>query len=217
MNRFCACSAFSEIAGLRLCVQALIPVSSVPMNPVSMPTAWAPVHAAETAPDAARGVKAPVSSQGPVWTLQRRCALSPTQFACGLGLAALACVSVSAGFWWLGAAWVSVFAGLECLVVGIAFAVHAAHAADGERLWLRGGRLHVERRCGWRLDQRDFDLARVQLLNTEAAGIELRDRDGAWSVGALASAHRRKQVWTELLRTRADLQRGSQADESSWS
>lgn len=213
---FCACSAFGEIAGLRWCLQAPLPVPSVPMNPVSLPAAWAPVYPA-TAPDAVRGAEVLVPSQGPIWTLQRRCALSPSQFACGLALAAMACVFVGVGFWWLGAAWVSLFAGIECLIVGAAFAVHATHAADGERLWMQGGRLHVERRRGWRLEQRDFDLARAQVLNTEAAGIELRDRDGTWCVGTHASAHRREQVWTDLLRARAELQRGPRADESSWS
>jgi uncharacterized membrane protein len=113
---------------------------------------------------------------------------------------------VGVGFWWAGAKVVSAFAGIELVVVAAAFAAHAVHACDGERLWLRDGRLHVERRRGWRLEQRDFDLARLQVQPSDGAALELRDRAGAWRVGEHVTALRREQVRAELLRARAEAQ-----------
>ncbi len=44
-------------------------------------------------------------------------------------------------FWFQGATLVIPFATLELAAVGLAFLVYARHAADGERISLRGGAL----------------------------------------------------------------------------
>ena len=77
-------------------------------------------------------------------TLKRNCSISPAGFA-GV-FAALACVvvAIGAGFAVVGAWLVLPFAGLEVLLLGSAYVIHARRAADYERIELDSGRLTVE-------------------------------------------------------------------------
>lgn len=93
---------------------------------------------------------------GRQWRLRRNCSLAPRQLiAVFLALCALS-MGIAAGFWWLGAPAVLPFAGVELFALGLAFALYARHAGDGEHITLRNGELHVEHRCGGRVDRVSF-------------------------------------------------------------
>lgn len=103
--------------------------------------------------------------QGPhvQWFLRRNCSIQPVQ----LGWLYLAICVVSLGiglvFWYLGAPLILPFAGIEVVMVGIAFIVYAQHAADGERILLDGDRLIVELENAGQLERAEFDRSRVRI------------------------------------------------------
>lgn len=136
----------------------------------------------------------------PRWLLQRRCSLSPRQFGgCFVALAALSVV-VALFFWAQGARFVTYFAGVELLLLGLAFACHAVHAADGERLQVRGGRLLVERRCGLRHDQVALEISGMRVGEAADGAIELRVGGRCVRIGRHADVARRQQVLADLRR-----------------
>jgi uncharacterized membrane protein len=92
-----------------------------------------------------------VSGHEVAWRLRRNCSVTPAQLGQFYASLCLVSVTVGVGFWRLGAPFVLGFAGLELLAVGVAMLVYARHATDGETVWLKGGRLIVERdRAGQR-------------------------------------------------------------------
>lgn len=172
------------------------------MNPVTLPHAWA--HEPQTNPlwacrrgDVANAVDAAATT---VWSLQRRCALTPRQFGgCFLALAVLSAL-VALFFWAQGVRFVAYFAGLEVLALALAFGIHAIHAADGERLRLQGDRLIVERRTGLRVQRHEMGLAALRVAEGGDGAIELRVRGQVVPIGRHADAARRRQVLTDLRR-----------------
>jgi uncharacterized membrane protein len=76
------------------------------------------------------------------WTLQRPCSMTPGQLLIALVLIALPSVIVALGFLWQGAAWISVFNGLELVILAAAFLRYAHTAGDAE--WIRISKEHVE-------------------------------------------------------------------------
>lgn len=170
------------------------------MNPITLPRAWGhePPAAQGKAgrwgdADGAAGL-----SDDPCWLLQRRCSLSPRQFGtCFVGLAGLSAL-VALFFWAQGAPFVTLFAGIEVTALGVAFAFHALHAADGERLRLQDGRLLIERREGLRLRLEALELNELRVREGSGGTIELRVRGHSTRVGRHADAARRRQVLAEL-------------------
>jgi uncharacterized membrane protein len=174
------------------------------MNPVTLPRTWGhdmplvPGQGVRQGDFCERGLDAGSELNGRQWRLQRRCALSPRQFGvCFLALAGVS-AAVALFFWVLGAPFVTLFAGLEVLALGLAFACHALHAADGERLQVRGDRLLIEGCLG--LQQHHHSLELTALRVGEGAGgvIELHARGRCVRVGRQADATLRRQVLTEL-------------------
>ncbi|WP_423461076.1 DUF2244 domain-containing protein [Ottowia sp. VDI28] len=97
------------------------------------------------------------------WRLRRNCSVTPRQLM--LLYASLCLVSLLIGvwFWALGAKLVIGFAGIELLAVGLAFLAYARHAADGETVSLRGGRLIVEQECAGKRERMEFGCAQVRI------------------------------------------------------
>ncbi len=118
-----------------------------------------------------------VSGHALAWRLRRNCSVTPAQL--GLFYASLCLVSVTVGvlFWILGAPFVLGFAGLELLAVGAAILVYARHATDGETVWLKDGRLIVERDQAGRSERIEFASAFVRV----GVGV---DREGLIDIGA---------------------------------
>jgi len=77
-------------------------------------------------------------------TLKRNCSISPAGLLGVFAALALQVLAIGAGFAAAGAWLVLPFAGLEVAVLVGAFIAVARHAADYEKIELRGGRLMVE-------------------------------------------------------------------------
>lgn len=172
------------------------------MNPATQPASWAPLMSATPrmagrSADGAAGFG--VDAEGG-WVLQRRCALAPREF--GLCFMALASVSLLVGlfFWALGAGFVMLFAGLEVLALGAAFAWHAVHAADGERLQVDRGQLRVDQQRGLRRTQAALDLHALRVVEAAAGALELKSSGVCVTVGRTVDAPRRRQVAAALRR-----------------
>jgi uncharacterized membrane protein len=100
------------------------------------------------------------------WVMKRNCSFTPKQLlSVYLAVSAIALV-IGTVFWWHGAVAVLPFAGVECLVLGIAFLAYARHAADHETLVLVGQELHIEHHWGRRVERCSF---RTQWLRVEPA------------------------------------------------
>ena len=99
----------------------------------------------------------------------------------------LCVVSLGIGlwFWQMGARLVLGFAWIELMAVGLAFLLHARHAADGEQISLHGGRLVVELEQAGRLQRAEFDSHRVRVepRADERSLIELSGQGRSIQVG----------------------------------
>lgn len=134
------------------------------------------------------------------WLMKRNCSVSPRQFV--LFYASLAGVSlaIAAMMMWRGAWLVMPFTGIELLAVGIAFAIHARHAIDYERIRLFPHRLVIERMSAERLTQIEFNprWVRVEPGATPRDPIRLVSRGQTVSIGRHLAQYRRAQFADEL-------------------
>lgn len=110
-------------------------------------------------------------------TLKRNCSISPAGFA-GV-FAALACVvvAIGAGFAVFGAWLVLPFAGLEVLLLGTAYVIHARRAADYERIELDSGRLTVEVGEAQKTLRYEIDVCRARVRLEEERVVLLGARE----------------------------------------
>lgn len=106
---------------------------------------------------------ATVSGQRIDWRLARNCSATPAQLGWTYLALSLVSLGIAAFFWMLGARVVLLFAGLEIVMLGIAFAVYGRHAADGERISLQGSCLVVELESAGKLERAEFDRSRVRV------------------------------------------------------
>ena len=109
-------------------------------------------------------------------------------------LAALV-LAIGAGFAAAGAWLVLPFAGLEVLLLGAAFVLHARHAADYERIELQSGRLEVEVTEADRVARYQLQNARVSM---EEGRVVLRDAKEAIEIGRHIGAEARAELAAEL-------------------
>lgn len=99
---------------------------------------------------------ATVSDSGLSWVLRRNCAVTPGQLATVLGTLGALSLAVAGFFWFQGAVLILPFAMLELLALGVAFLVHARHAADRESIQLFGGQLVVEVESAGQVERSEF-------------------------------------------------------------
>lgn len=104
------------------------------------------------------------TSDGMVWTLRRNCSITPLQLGICFGSLSLLSLVVGLFFWLQGAVLVLPFAALELLALGVAFLIHARHAADRECISVRGGELVVEVERAGRVERSEFvrDWVRIE-------------------------------------------------------
>lgn len=135
-------------------------------------------------------------------TLKRNCSNSPAGFACACAAAAIAALAIGAGFAAAGAWLVLPFAGLEALLLAVAFVLYARRAADYERIELGPGRLSVEIAEGGRSARYELDprQARVCLENSREVHVVLRDPKAELEVGRNLDAESRVRLAAELER-----------------
>jgi len=131
-------------------------------------------------------------------TLKRNCSMSPASLAKVFAALALLVLAIGAGFAAAGAWLVLPFAGLEVLLLGAAFVLHARHAADYERIELQSGRLEIEVAEAERVARYQLENARVSM---EEGRIMLRDARKELDVGRHIGAEARAELAVELEKT----------------
>jgi uncharacterized membrane protein len=116
--------------------------------------------------------------------------------------ASLCLVSLGIGmvFWIQGAPMVLPYAALELLAVGVAFAVYARHATDGERILLRGTQLVVEFENGGKLERAEFqrDWVRVEPRAGHRSLIEVSGQGRSIDVGRFVRPELRPVLAREI-------------------
>jgi uncharacterized membrane protein len=128
-------------------------------------------------------------------TLKRNCSISPSGLAKVFAALALVVLAIGAGFAAAGAWLILPFAGLEVLLLGVAFTLYARHAADYERLELDAGRLRVEVADGARIARYELNGARVSM---EEGRVMVRDAREQLEVGRHLGAEARAELAAEL-------------------
>lgn len=127
--------------------------------------------------------------------LKRNCSMSPKALAGVFAALALVVLAIGAGFALAGAWLVLPFAGLEVLLLGVAYLAYARHAADYERLEIEPGDLKVEVAQAHRV-------ARYRLVNAkvsvEDGRVLLRDAKEELEVGRYLGAEARVELAAEL-------------------
>ncbi len=134
------------------------------------------------------------------WVFKRNSAFAPRQvlwFYASLCVLSLGLASV---FWLRGASMVMPFAWIELLLVGVGVVVYARHAADGERIALKGDRLTVENTSGSRVQRVAFQPAwvRVEPRHGDRSMIDLSGQGQRISVGRFVRPELRVQLAEEL-------------------
>lgn len=109
----------------------------------------------------------PAAPRALQWLLRRNCSITPRQLGgVYLSLCAVSAL-IAAFFFWHGAPYVMVFAGLELLLVGMALLAFARHVGDREVLTLAGRSLSVEQVNGHRVARTAFT---AEWLTVEPVG-----------------------------------------------
>lgn len=121
--------------------------------------------------------------------------MSPAGLATVFAALAALVLAIGAGFAAAGAWLVLPFAGLEVLLLGAAFVLHARHAADYERIELQSGRLEVEVTEADRVARYQLQNARVSM---EEGRVVLRDAKEAIEIGRHIGAEARAELVAEL-------------------
>lgn len=121
--------------------------------------------------------------------------MSPAGLAKVFAALAALVLAIGAGFAAAGAWLVLPFAGLEVLLLGAAFVLHARHAADYERIELQSGRLEVEVTEADRVARYQLQNARVSM---EEGRVVLRDAKEEIEIGRHIGAEARAELVAEL-------------------
>jgi uncharacterized membrane protein len=106
--------------------------------------------------------------------LKRNCSISPQGLAGVFIALALLVLVIGIGFAFAGAWLVLPFAGLEVLLLGGAFVLHARRAGDYERIELEPGRLTVEVAEAERRSRYELDPNRARVCLEDNAGCGAR-------------------------------------------
>ena len=125
--------------------------------------------------------------------------MSPAGLAKVFAALAVLVLAIGAGFAAMGAWLILPFAGLEVLLLGAAFVLHARHAADYERIELESGHLTVEVADGGRTARYEMDGARVSM---EEGRVVLRGaKKEELEIGRHLGAEARAELAVELEKT----------------
>ena len=116
------------------------------------------------------------------WKLQRNCAMAPGQLMVALSIIMLPSILIAVAFMLQGIPWVSLFCGIELLVLAIAFVCYARNAGDVQ--WIRVSSEHVEVkvRAGWSERHERFQRAFLKMSLCENQDNLLRIQESGRSV-----------------------------------
>jgi uncharacterized membrane protein len=134
------------------------------------------------------------------WLMKRNCSVSPRQFVWFYISLALFSSAIALSLVMRGAWPVLPFTGIEVLVVGIAFVIHARHAVDYERIRLFPNRLVIEQMCAERLTRFEFNprWVRIEQGASFRDAIKLVSRGQTVALGQHLAHYRRAQFAKEL-------------------
>jgi len=121
--------------------------------------------------------------------------MSPAGLAKVFAALSFLVLAIGAGFAAAGAWLVLPFAGLEVLLLGAAFMLHARHAADYEKIELESGRVTVEVADGRRTARHEMDGARISM---EEGRLVLRGAKEELEIGRYLGAEARAEFAAEL-------------------
>lgn len=132
--------------------------------------------------------------------LRRNCSITPAQLGWLYGSLCVLSLVIGLWFWMLGARMVLGFAGVELLAVGAAFVAYARHAADRERIQLRGSRLVVELEQAGRTQRAEFkrDWVRVEPKAGDGSLIRLSGQGRSVEVGRYLRPELRAALASEI-------------------
>ena len=135
-------------------------------------------------------------------TLKRNCSMSPAGLAGAFAALALLAMGIGIGFAMAGAWLVLPFAGLEALLLGVAFMLTARHASDYERIELDSGRLRIEVAEANSRARYELDAQRASLLLEKKEGygarLVLRAPRQELEIGRHLDAEARVELAAEL-------------------
>ncbi len=140
------------------------------------------------------------SSWGMQWVMRRNCSITPRQLVgVYLSLCAVSLV-IAVAFWVVGAPTVLAFAGLELVMLGVAFALYARHATDCETITLAGRELAIEHRCGQVVARSSFraEWVRVEPVSDDGSLVEVSGEGRHTRVGRYVRPEWRAQLAQEL-------------------
>ena len=145
---------------------------------------------------------ATVQDQSIHWFLKRNCSVTPAQLGWLYASLCVVSLGIAGVFWSMGATLVLPFAWLELAAVGLAFFVYARHAADGERISLKGRQLVVELESAGHLQRAEFDRdwVRVEPSADDRSLIELSGQGRRVSVGRFVRPELRPMLAQEIRR-----------------
>ncbi|MBN8508365.1 MAG: DUF2244 domain-containing protein [Burkholderiales bacterium] len=134
------------------------------------------------------------------WRFARGGSFAPRQMVGVFGASCLMLLGIGIGFWWAGAPGVLPFAGIELVLLGLAFAVWSRHARDAETITLARHELRVEHRCGRRTERATFraEWVRVEPAHDGQSLVELTGQGQRARVGRYLRPEWRSALAREL-------------------
>ena len=134
------------------------------------------------------------------WVFKRNSSLAPRQAMWLYASLCLMSLGIAGVFWMRGATLVLPLAWLELALVGGALLVYARHAADCERIALRGDELTVENCSGRRVERVAFQPAwvRVEPRHGDRSLIDISGQGRRICVGRFVRPELRVQLADEL-------------------
>ena len=145
---------------------------------------------------------AQVSGPSIDWRLRRNCSVTPAQLGWFYGSLCAVSLGIGLFFWVQGVALVLTFAGLELMLVGVAFLAYARHATDGEWISLQGPNLVVELETAGRRERAEFarQWVRVEPKSGDHSLIELSGQGRSVVVGRFVRPELRQVLAREIRR-----------------
>ena len=165
--------------------------SSASLNPAAF-AAWpAPWRALPLGEDSRSGLR---------WVMRRNCSLAPRQVLGAYFALCVVSLVIASVFAWFGAVPVLYFAGLELVMLGVAFLAYARHAADHETITLKNSLVAVEHHCGNRVERAEFraDWLRVEPAQGQGSLLELSGAGRKAVVGRYLRPEWRQMLAREL-------------------
>ena len=103
-------------------------------------------------------------------------------------------------FWMVGNRWDMPLDWLAAVAAGAVFVRYGRHAADGDRIWLQGSRLVVERETAGRLERAEFDRSRVRVepKTADRSLIRLSAQGRSVDVGRFVRPELRQALASEI-------------------